>query len=341
MISTLKNKKALKNNSKENKAVKTSLRKESIKKDNRKNNRRNNGRNIGSSIAGDSEVCPFCGSADFIIDSIRSEVTCRSCGVVLEENIIDFTPSGTSINRDGQNLNQNGAPCSIDKHDNGLSTDFDLKFAPKNDFARWSRLKKLNNQSKINGSRERNLSRAFNELSLLISRLSLPKDVKKEAAAIYRRALEKDLIRGRNINLIITASLYASCRRCRVPRTLDEIAEVTSFSKKSVAKTYRLLSRELSLNLPPVSPVDYVPRFVSELKLSSQMEVKSREIIDLASDLGLIAGKTPNGVAAAALYCSSILLGERITQSEIASVVGVTEVTIRARYKELKEGLNL
>jgi transcription initiation factor TFIIB len=36
-----------------------------------------------------------------------------------------------------------------------------------------------------------------------------------------------------------------------------------------------------------------------------------------------------------------LITGERRTQRAIAEVVGVTEVTIRNRYKELTEKLNL
>ncbi|HJK73088.1 MAG TPA: transcription initiation factor IIB, partial [Methanocorpusculum sp.] len=49
----------------------------------------------------------------------------------------------------------------------------------------------------------------------------------------------------------------------------------------------------------------------------------------------------PTGVAAAAIYISSILSGERRTQREVADVAGVTEVTIRNRYKELAEQLDI
>ena len=342
MKSTLENK-SVKNNSRNSKNVRINLRDNRSMRTNLRASR-NMKTGLGDvNIQNNDEAtkkCPSCGSVDFEIDYARSEVSCKSCGLVLEENIIDFSPSGTAINRDGQNLTQNGAPCSITKHDKGLATDFKLENL-KHDRARWARIRRLQKQSRVSGSRERNLARAFSELSLLISNLSLPRDVNKEAASIYRRALEKDLVRGRSISLLISASLYAACRVCRVPRTFDEIAEVSTGSKKSIAKNYRFLNRELALKIRPASPVDYIPRFASMLELSSPVVVKSIEIINELNEKGLIAGKTPAGVAAAALYYSSRVLGERRTQKEIASVVGVTEVTIRTRYKEMTKGLNL
>jgi len=56
---------------------------------------------------------------------------------------------------------------------------------------------------------------------------------------------------------------------------------------------------------------------------------------------GLISGRGPTGVAAAAVYIAAALKGERRTQKEVAEVAGVTEVTIRNRYRELKKELKL
>ncbi len=288
----------------------------------------------------EEDVCPVCGSTEVLIDFNRSEKSCRKCGVVLEENIIDSTIRGTARDKDGNSYSQNGAPVSITLHDGGMSTGFNLKGNIK-DKGKWYRLWKLNKQTRVSGSRERNLSRAFTELGLLVSHLSLSNNVRKESALIYRDALEKDLVRGRSINKLMVATVYIACRSCRVPRTLDEIAEVTSFDKKTIGTNYRFLVRELGLKLPIISPSDYVPRFASKLNLSSQVEVKSIELVNAAKDMGLTSGKDPASFAAAGLYASSILLGERRTQTEIAKALGVTEVTIRNRFKELNNALNL
>ena len=56
---------------------------------------------------------------------------------------------------------------------------------------------------------------------------------------------------------------------------------------------------------------------------------------------GLTSGRGPTGVAAAALYIASVLLGERKTQRDVADIAGVTEVTIRNRYKELTEQIEM
>ena len=136
---------------------------------------------------------------------------------------------------------------------------------------------------------------------------------------------------------------YLDIRKAMVKgaRTLDEISEGTGIDKKTIGKNYRFLSRELGINLPVVSPNAFVPRFASKLGLSSEVEVKAIEIINQAKDLGLTSGKDPASFTAASLYWASILLGERKTQTEIARTLCVTEVTIRNRYKELSNALDI
>jgi transcription initiation factor TFIIB len=51
------------------------------------------------------------------------------------------------------------------------------------------------------------------------------------------------------------------------------------------------------------------------------------------------AGKDPMGLAATVLYISCIKTGENISQKEISNVAGVTEVTLRNRFKDIKKQL--
>jgi transcription initiation factor TFIIB len=175
----------------------------------------------------------------------------------------------------------------------------------------------------------------------MASSIGLPRTVRETAAMIYRKAAMKKLVRGRSVEGVAAAALYAACRQCHVPRTLDEISNIALISKKEIGRTYRYVSRELGLKLMPTSPEDYISRFCSELKLSGDVQTKTMEILKESADRELTSGRGPTGIAAASLYIASILCGERRTQRDVSVVAAVTEVTIRNRYKELSEKLDI
>ena len=293
--------------------------------------------------------CPECNSTELREDSQRAEIYCSNCSTVLDENLIDRGPEWRAFNQEQRNARaRTGAPLNFAVADKGLSTLIDWKNKDaggrnlsENSVADMYRMRKLHKRCMIANSRQRNLAYALSELHRNCSKLGIPKKTKTEAALIYRDAAKNQLIRGRSIDGMVAASLYIACRRFNIPRTLDEVSEVSNIPKKQIGKNYRFLCRELGIKLKPTSPADYISRFASKLGLSGEIQAKAVEIINMAIDKGLSSGKGPAGVAAASLYISSVLFGERKTQSEIADVAGVTEVTIRNRYKELSEKINI
>ena len=273
------------------------------------------------------------------------EVFCAHCGLVIEENLIDLGPEWRAFDHEQRDKRTRvGAPSTPTVSDKGLSTvidwknvDYNGRAIPERNLAQVYRLREWNRRLRVSRAGERNLALALSELDRESSSLGIPRSVRADAAVIYRKAAKKNLIRGRSIEGVVATSIYTACRLCNIPRTLDEIAEVSKVSKKQIGKNYRFLSRKLNIKLKPTSPTDYIPRFASNLGLSGEAESKAIEIINKARDNGLNSGRGPTGMAAAALYIASVLLGERKTQKEVAAVTKVTEVTIRNRYKELSE----
>ena len=297
----------------------------------------------------DPKTCPVCNSTERFVDNSRAEVCCARCGLVLDENLIDHGPEWRAFDHEQRDKRtRTGAPLTYTISDKGLNTTIDWKDKdihghkiPERNKAQIYRLRKWNKRMRVSGAGERNLAFALSELDRDSSRLGIPRSVREDAAIIYRSAAKNKLIRGRSIEVVVASALYAACRRCNIPRTLDEIAIASNVSKKQVGKTYRFLSRELNIKLKPTSPSDYISRFASKLGLSGEVQAKAIEIINKAVKSGLSSGKGPTGVAAAALYIASLLLGERKTQKEVSEISGVTEVTIRNRYKELSEKIDM
>lgn len=297
----------------------------------------------------DITKCPECGSTQLIRDYERGELICNKCGLVIDDSYIDQGPEWRAFDSEqSDSRSRAGSPMTYTIHDKGLSTDISWKnkdsygkSIPTRNRAQLYRLRKWQKRIKVSNAAERNLSQALQELERMASNLSIPNDVRESAAVIYRKAVKQNMIRGRSIEGVVAGSIYAACRITNVPRTLDEIASVTRVKKKEIGRTYRIMGRYLKLNILPSKPDDYVNRFCSKLKLSAEARRRANDILKLARESDLTSGKGPTGVAAAAIYIASLMTGERRTQRSVAEVAGVTEVTIRNRYKELTERLQL
>ena len=297
----------------------------------------------------ETDMCPECGSTRISRDYSRAELVCNDCGLVIDEDLIDYGPEWRAFDSEQrQKRAHTGAPMSCMIHDKALSTviswqnkDYYGKAIPPRNRVQLYRLRKWQKRTRISDNIERNLAFAFSAIDRMSSGMGLPRTVRESAAMIYRKAALKNLIRGRSIEGVAAAALYGACRQCHVPRTLDEISNIANMSRRDIGRNYRYIARELRLKLMPTLPQDYIPRFCSELKLGGEVQVKATEILRKAVDKELTNGQSPTGVAAASLYIASELCGERRTQGEITEVAGVTEVTIRNRYKELAEKLDI
>ncbi len=231
--------------------------------------------------------CPECKSHTLVRDYERAELVCSDCGLVIDENFIDQGPEWRAFDHD-QRMKRSrvGAPMTYTIHDKGLSTMIDWrnrdsygKTISSKNRAQLYRLRKWQRRIRVSNATERNLAFALSELDRMASALGLSRNVRETAAVVYRKAVDKNLIRGRSIEGVAAAALYAACRQCNVPRTLDEIAEVSRVSRKEIGRTYRFVSRELALKLMPTSPIDYIPRFCSGLNLKGEVQAKGIEIL--------------------------------------------------------------
>lgn len=288
--------------------------------------------------------CPECGSLNLSYHHDKGEVICRDCGLVVEDKMVDFDQEWREFDGDtGAQKRRTGSPMSYRQFDKGLGTDvgraediYKLDGKTKNKFFR---LRKW--QQRVSTAIERNLKLALSELKRISSFLKLPESVEEESSRIYTLAVQKGLVRGRSMESVVAGAIYAACRKHDVPRTLDELAESSGIDRKEIGRTYRFVIRELDIKILPSNPVDYIPRFASELKLNALTQSKAVEIIEEARSIALTSGRGPTGIAAAALYVAALLHGEKRTQRAVADVAGVTEVTIRNRYKELLSELDL
>jgi transcription initiation factor TFIIB len=287
--------------------------------------------------------CPECNSTNNITDYVRAEVFCNNCGLILDESIIEINPEKRIFNtNDNENKNGIGSPLTLTLHDKGLSTNIgkfnkdhngnNLDSKSKNQFYR---LRKLDIKTKLSSNKDKYLFKALVNLERMSSSLDLPKNVRENAAYIYRKTIKTTSLKGRSAIGILAASIYASCKIYNVPRTLHEISIISKVPEKNIGRYYKFLNRLIKFKIQPPSPHNYLNRFCNDLKLGCDVVLKSKEILRKADKNKITKGRNPIICAAASIYLASIICKKRRTQKEIADVTGITELGLRNVYKKI------
>ena len=298
-------------------------------------------------LAKDSN-CLRCGKNSLLTDGVTGEQFCGKCGYVVSEKLNESGPEWRSFQTEsGANPARTGAPSSLLMHDMGLSTvinpiNKDATGKPLSTSMKSTieRLRTWDSRSQSHEPEDRNLRQALNELTRMKDKITLSTNVLEKASYLYRKALEKKLVRGRSISAMIAASVYAACRDTETPRTLSDVADTANVKRKDIARCYRLLHYELQLKMPVVNPIQCISRISSKLELSEKIKRHAIKVLQEAQDNKESAGKDPMGLAATALYIACLKHGGSITQRDLAEAAGVTEVTIRNRFKGFKKQPN-
>jgi transcription initiation factor TFIIB len=237
---------------------------------------------------------------------------------------------------------------SLARHDMGLSTIIGRTnrdaSGQKIDAAMRStmdRLRTWDYRTQIHSATDRNLRNAFIRLDMLKDKLGLSDSIVEKAAYIYRKAQDRQFVRGRTISGVLAAAIYIACREMGISRTLKDVAEFSNVRPKELAKSYRLLCLELDLKIPIVDPMKCIAKVANKANLSEKTKRQASQIMDNVTKREASLGKNPMGLAASVLYISSLKNGENITQYHLSNAAGVTEVTLRNRYKDLMNRLEL
>jgi transcription initiation factor TFIIB len=322
-----------------------------------KNNNYNNKRKL-SSNSQLVPICSICKSNRIITDSESGELICSNCGQVISDKIqqegpewrnFDLLSSSTGqSNGSGSTRSRVGMSTSLARHDMGLSTIIGRTnrdaSGKKIDAAMRSTIDRLriwDYRTQIHSATDRNLRNAFFKLDILKDRLGLSDSIVEKAAYIYRKAQERGLVRGRTISGVLAAAIYIACREMGISRTLKDIASYSNVKFKEVAKSYRLLCIELDLKVPIVDPMKYIAKVANKANLSEKTKRQAAQIMNNITKTEISTGKNPMGLAASVLYMSSLKTGENVTQGHLSDAAGVTEVTLRNRYKDLMHRLEL
>ena len=293
-------------------------------------------------------VSCMCDNGQLVTDFESGERACSKCGLVSSDRAQENRPEWRTFDFASNDRSRVGSPTSLAYHDMGLATvigkankDSSGRQLDASMKARIHRLRTWDFRTKVHTPTHRNLIQAFSELGRLKDKLGLSDAIMEKTAYIYRKAQEKKLIRGRSTSSILGAAIYTACREMGASRTLRDVADATNVKRKDISRSYRILLLELGIKVPLVDPMKCIAKIANKAKLS---EKTKRMAMDTMNDLvgkEISAGKLPMGIAATVLYMACLANGESTTQKDVADAAGVTEVTIRNRFKDLKTRLAL
>ena len=312
-------------------------------------NKSKNDDNVNSALE-TFTLCPSCKTDNAIITDPKSgEIICSRCGMVVSDNLLESRQEWHTFDIDKSvGRARTGLPSSLARHDMGLSTVIGKENvdATKNKIepvmlSTLHRLRTWDFRTQVHSSTDRTLRLAFDELDSLRDKLGLSDAIVEKTAYIYRKAQQKGMTRGRSIHAVLAAAIYISCRQMEVPRTLDEIATIGDIKRKSIAKCHRELILELQLQLPTIDTTKCIARVANKANISEKTKHQAMNLMNDVVKTGISAGKDPMGLAATVLYASCIKTGEQKTQVDLANAAQITEVTIRNRFKDLKNRLEL
>ena len=292
---------------------------------------------------GSTAGCPECSGT---VHTNTIETACADCGLVIEERPIDHGPEWRSFEDQPDDLERTGSPLTPTRHDRGLSSEIGYDFTDANGTVipgrkrrQLGRLRREQTRGRWGSKAGQNLGHGLAEVSRIVSAVELPESLRDQACALYRTAAGEDLIRGRSIEAMAAASVYAACRCTGLPRTLAEIEAVTSVSRARVSNAYGVLNQELDLPAVPVAPAEYVPRLISALDLSMATRQRALDLAKRASEAGVDNGCRPTGVAAACVYQAAREHDERVTQAALGELADVSAITIRAQLNKIRSAL--
>ncbi len=293
-------------------------------------------------------VCEFCKSDSVIFDNVSFEYVCSSCGCVSSQDPNSDSMASFRNNSGYNDRTRTGMPESLAIHNKGLSTligigDTDargkaLDSSQKNNI---QRLRTWNNRAQLNDSVSRNLEKALKLLNNFGDKLYLSQAVIEGAAYIYRKAAIKKLAKGRSTLGLVGAALYAACRETATPKTITDVATACNITTKDIMSHYKLILKELSLQMPVLHGPDYVTLICNRLQLSEKTKREALRIFSLVQQNRISIGKNPRALAGSIIYLASQNCNEFLRQVEICQVAEISTVSLRKRCKEIKSKTEL
>lgn len=291
--------------------------------------------------------CPRCSKKQIITDFNSGEVFCGYCGFVINTKLENMGYESSNIESQ-RDISRAGASRTLSRHDFGLSTTIGLEnkdskgnSIPSDLSHAIKRIRIQDSRSQLGKYSDINFKVAFDFLERIQDKLGVSDNVKETTAYIYRKAVGQKITTGRQINSVVAASMYIACRQTQTLRSLKDISDATNIKRRRISQSYRAIVKQLDLKIPVVNQTNYILKISNILKISRKTQNLALQILQKVEELDMLAGRDPVGMAAASIYYSNMIKNEGFSQIQIANASGVTAVTVRNRFHEIKKTIQI
>ncbi|CAM9417474.1 unnamed protein product [Choristocarpus tenellus] len=292
----------------------------------------------------EAKICPECKSEDIVTDFRAGDVVCRGCGIVLGDRIIDDGAEWRTFNAEESQYtnrgdpNRVGGPVSDLVADKGMGT----TIQGGSNKIELGRLQKTQSKAIPTSAAEKALLECYGRVREIAHNLGLPGSVAECACLLLKKVEDEGLFqskRGTRGDAMCGAVMYLACRQQGVSRTLVEVAPAAGVTKKDLTKSFKHLERNLRVDRGTVRAEHIIPRICSSLGLHHEVTQIAKELARAASELDLVGGMQPQGVAGAAVFlvCVAInrpgvVVGGLPPIEEVVSAASTSEKLVRKCY---------
>lgn len=274
-----------------------------------------------------------CGSTDFIKEDI---LTCRRCKHILDP-VFDSSPEWRWYYGNGEGSKDNPSRCGLPTNSllpksslgsivgRGSSDNKDLHC-----------VRKLQTWTSMPYS-ERRLLNVFDKFSNSTNNMGISQRVLHDAKIMYKNVSGMKISRGDKNEGLIASCVYYACIIRKVPRSKKEIADMFNISTSVLTKGNARFQKCMPENVRAPSPQDFISRFGSKLNLSKDEISHCIKLVQFLEENSYITENAPTSTAAGtiAFYCN--VKSIEITKRYIASVCGISEMTVSKSVKELSQ----
>lgn len=262
--------------------------------------------------------CPECGSKNLQHNPELGEIICNDCGFVVADAI-------PRQEEEFEGQVQHTARPTTSSAGTGVIPTLKGRKVKKG----W-----------VVSHREGIVHRAWQCIDGVASHLKIPESIIKESIRIFKIVHSKDLCVGRVMKPIALACLYVACKTYEYPRKIEDVAEWGMADKKDIMNAYKMIKKNIDVNIPLVDLQEYVMKTASDMGFRSGRMGYIIDIYNRIKKKGLTSGKNPKSLAAVVLFITSKVYNMGLTQRQIAQTTGVIELTVRKRVKEIVEKLD-